>query len=85
MSRVNVDALFLSLAASGILKIQNTTDDIKWLISRQPPVATLPNHEISLIDAKIGEAKYKVDKYWMGISLHPETRICVCSPAIPIL
>ena len=84
VSRVNVDALFLSLAASGILEIQNTTDGIKWVIGRQSPVATLPNHDVSLIDATIGEAKYKVDKYWMGISLHPKTRIRVRSPAIPI-
>ncbi len=63
VSRVNLDALFLSLAASGILEIQNTTDGIKWVIGRQSLVATLPNHAVSLIDATIGKAKYKVDKY----------------------
>jgi hypothetical protein len=84
VSRTNVDALFLSLAALGILEIQNTTDGIKWVIGRQPPVAIQPNNDVSLIDATIGEAKYKVDKYWMGMSLHPETRIRVRTPAIPI-
>jgi hypothetical protein len=72
------------LAASGILEIQNTTDGIKWVIGCQPPVAIQPNNDVSLIDATIGEAKYKVDKYWMGMSLHPETRIRVRIPAIPI-
>ncbi len=84
MSQANVDALFFSLATSGILKIQNTTDGIKWVIGCQPPVATLPNHDVSLINATIFKAKYKVDKCWMGISLHPKTRIHVHSPTIPI-
>ena len=83
ISRTNVDALFLSLAASGILDIQNTADGIKWVIGRQPPVAIQPKNNVTLIDATIGEAKYKVDKYWMGISLHSETRIRVCTPATP--
>ena len=84
MSWTNVDALFLSLAASGILEIQNMTDGIKRVIGCQPPVATLPNHDVSSIDATIGEAKYKVDKYWTGMSLHPKTTIPVCTPEIPI-
>jgi len=83
ISRTNVDALFLSLAASGILEIQNTTDGIKWVIGRQPLVAIQTKNNVTLIDATIGEAKYKVDKYWMGISLHSETRIRVCTPATP--
>ena len=83
VSQTIVDALFLSLAALDILDIQNTTDGVKWVIRRQPPVAIRPNNDISLIDATIGKAKYKVDKYWMGMNLHPETRIRVCTPAIP--
>jgi hypothetical protein len=83
VSQTNVDALFLSLAASGILKIQNTNNGIKWLVGHQPPSAPWQNLDVSLIDTTIGEAHYKLDKYWMGLHLHPATRICVCTPAIP--
>ena len=85
MSRTNVDALFLSLVALGILEIQNTTDGIKWVIGCQPSVAIQPNNVVSLINATIGEAKHNVDKYWMGMSLHTKTRIFFCTPALPIL
>ena len=53
-----MDALFLSLAASGILDIHNTNDGIVWLLGRQVPMTTQPNMDISLIDTTIGKANY---------------------------
>jgi hypothetical protein len=83
VSQTNVDAHFLSLAASGIIKIQNTNDGIKWFVGHQAPFHLQPNINVTLIDATIGEAKYKLDEYWVGIHQHPPTRIRVCTPRIP--
>jgi hypothetical protein len=80
MSRANVDALFLSLAACGILEIQNTSDGMKWFLGRQAPRTVLPNLDVSLIDATIGEAKYKAGKHWTGLNLHPAMQIHVGTP-----
>jgi hypothetical protein len=84
VTRTNVDCLFLSMAASGILEMQNTNDGIKWVVGRLAPTTTQPNRDLSLIEATIGEAKYKVDEYWIGFNLHPATRIRVRTPAIPL-
>ena len=62
VSRTNVDALFLSLAASGINKTQNTNDGIRWFVGRQAPLLPQPNINVTLMDATIGEAKYKLDE-----------------------
>ena len=32
ISQINVDSLFLSLAATGILQIQNSRDGIRWVL-----------------------------------------------------
>ena len=63
VTRKNVDCLFLSMAASGILEMQNTNDGIKWVVGRLAPTTTQPNRDLSLIEATTGEAKYKVDEY----------------------
>ncbi len=78
------DALFLSLAASGILEIQNTSDGMKWFLRRRAPMTPPSNSDVSLLNATLGEAKYKLDEYWTGLHLHPAARIHVCTPAIPI-
>jgi hypothetical protein len=38
VSQSNVDALFLSLAAAGILEIQNTTERFLWIAGQEAPV-----------------------------------------------
>ena len=85
MSRANVDALFLSLAACGILEIQNTSNGMELFLGCQAPRTVLPNSDVSLINATIGEAEYKAVEYWMGLNLHPAMRIRVLTPSIPIL
>jgi hypothetical protein len=77
------DALFLSLVASGIIEIQNTNDCIKWFVGRQAPLLPQPNINVTLMDARIGEANYKLDENWVGIHQHPPTRIRVRTPQIP--
>ncbi len=76
-------ALFLSMAASGILEIQKTTDGIKWMLGLQSPVQRESNVNVSFVDATIGEAKYKLDEYWRGIHKHPPTRIRVRALPLP--
>jgi hypothetical protein len=83
ITRTNVDSLFLSLAASRILDIQNSPDGIRWKLGRQAPTTATTDTNVGLIHATIGTAKYALDKYWVGINLHPVTRIRVCTPAIP--
>ena len=83
VSRTNVDALFLSLAASGIIEIQNKNDGIKWFVGRQAPLLPQPNINVTLMDATIGEANYKLDEYWVEIHQHSPMRIRVRMPQIP--
>jgi hypothetical protein len=83
VSRTNVDALFLSLAVSEIIEIQNTNDSIKWFVERQAPLLPQLNINVTLMGATIGEANYKLDEYWVGIHQHPPTRIRVCMPQNP--
>ena len=83
ITRTNVDSLFLSLAAPGILKIQNSPDGIRWVLGRQAPTTATTDTDVSLISVTIGAAKYTLDIYWVGINLHPATRIRVHTPAIP--
>jgi len=83
ITRTNVDSLFLSLAASGILEIQNSPDGIRWMLGRQAPTIMTTDTNVALIHATIGTAKYTLDEYWVGINLHPVTRIRVRTPAIP--
>jgi hypothetical protein len=84
VSQSNVDALFLSLAASGILVIQSTPDGIIWMVGQDVPVLPQQHARVTFVEATIGRAKYTMDKYWMGINQHPPTRICVCTPLISV-
>jgi hypothetical protein len=83
ISRTNVDSLFLSLAATGILEIQNSRDGIRWVLGRQAPTTPLTYTDVSLINITFGVANYTLDNYWVGINLHPATRIRARTPAIP--
>ncbi len=74
----------MSLAVSGIMEIQNTNDGIKWFVGRQAPLLPQPNINVTLMDATIGGANYKLDEYWVGIvHQHQPTRIGVHTPQIP--
>ncbi len=84
VSWTNVNALFLSLAAAGILDIQSTPDGIMWMVGQEVPVVPRQHARVTLVEATIEIAKYTMDKYWMGINQHPPTRICVCTPPIPV-
>jgi len=81
-TRTNVDSLFLLLAASGILEIQNSPDGIRWMLGRQALRTATTDTNVALIHATIRTAKYTLDDYWVGINLHPVTRIRVRTPAI---
>jgi hypothetical protein len=81
--QTNVDALFLSLVASGNIEIQNTIDGIKWFVGCQAPLLPQPNINVTLMDTTIGEANDKLDEYWVGIHQHSPMRIRVPTPQIP--
>ena len=53
------------------------------LYCRQEDTGILIAHDEHLLEgATIGTAKYTFDKYWVGINLHPVTRIPVRTPAM---
>jgi hypothetical protein len=84
ISRINVDSLFLLLAATDIiLQIQNSRDGIRWVLGRQAPTTPLTYTDVSLINITFGVANYTLDNYWVGINLHPATRIRARTPVIP--
>ncbi len=83
VSWLNVDALFLSLAATGILEILNTTEGIMWIVGWEVLVLQQQLPSVTLIEATIGLAKYTKDSYWVGINQHPDTRICTRTPPFP--
>jgi hypothetical protein len=57
ITRTNVDSLYLSLAASGILEIQNSPDGIRWMLGRQAPMIATTDTNVVLIHTTIGTAK----------------------------
>ena len=59
VSRINVDAFFLSLAANGILKLEPKKDSV---------------FQELFIEAHIGTPLYKCDNSWNGINVFSETR-----------
>jgi hypothetical protein len=84
VSSSNVDALFLSLAVTGILEILNRTDRIMWIVGREVPVVQQQLPCVTLVEATIGIGKYIKDNYWVGINQHPPTRIRLCTPSNPV-
>ncbi len=55
------------------------------MIGRLPPTTEIAGSDnVSLLSATIGIAKYTLDEYWMGMNLHPDARIRVCTPEFPI-
>ena len=72
ISRTNVDSLFLTLAATGILETQNICDGIRWMLGRQAPTTPLTYTDVLLINIAFGVAIYTLDNYWVGINLHPD-------------
>jgi hypothetical protein len=76
VSDSNVDALFLSLAAAGILDINYTNVALAWVVGPQPPAVHKEKVHVTPIEVTVGDAKYNMDINWKGICHHLETRIC---------
>ncbi len=58
----NVNALFLALAATGILVVHNSNDGLMWIVGRQTPtIIQQPNVYVTLIEATIGDPNYIKD------------------------
>ena len=80
VSQIQVEALFLSLTAAGIINLEHTIDSgFHWVIAREygPSIGS-----DSFIHAHMGIAKYKRDESWQGIHLFAETRIRRRDPSI---
>jgi len=72
VSRINVDAFFLSLAANGILKLEPKKDLVfQWVIAQEYGGSAKAE---SFIEAQIGIPLYKRDALWNGINVFSETR-----------
>ena len=52
------------------------------MLGRQAPTIATNDMNVALIHAPIGTAKYTLYEYWVGINLHPVTRIRVRTPVI---
>ncbi len=85
VSRSNINALLLSLTATGVLDIEHTIDGCMWIVGREAPLVQHSHSRITLVEAMIGIAKNTKDDYWVGIQQHPLTRIRVRSPEIPLV
>jgi hypothetical protein len=84
VSQSNLDAIFLSLVATRILEIQNTTDKIMWIVGWEAPIVQQQHARVKLVEATIGSEKYTMDIYWVEINQHPPTRVRVCTSPILI-
>ena len=68
--RMHVDSLFLSLIASGMIKMTMLNNALQWVIARE--YGTASN---SIIESHIGCPIYKRDNAWVGIHLFSENRM----------
>jgi len=72
VSRINVDAFFLSLAANGILKLEPKKDSVfQWVIAQE--YGGSAKAESFTIEAHIGTPLYKRDESWNGVNVFGET------------
>ena len=80
VSRINVDAFFLSLAANGILKLEPKKDSVfQWVIAREYGGSAKAE---SFIEAHIGTPLYKRDESWNGINVFSKTRTWKRDPSL---
>ena len=68
--RMHVDSLFLSLIATGMIKMTMLNNALQWVIARK--YGTASN---SIIVSHIGCPIYKRDNAWVGIHLFSENRM----------
>jgi hypothetical protein len=64
ISRMHVDSLFLSLIATGMIKMTMLNNALQWVIARE--YGTASN---SIIESHIGCPIYKRDNAWVSIHL----------------
>jgi len=73
VSRIHVDAFFLSLAATGILKLEPKKDSVfQWLVALEYGASAKAK---LFIKTHIGTLLYKCDESWNGINVFSETRM----------
>jgi len=65
---MHVDLLFLSLIASGMIKMTMQNNALQWVIAREYDSTT----ENSIIESCLGRPIYKRDDAWLGIHLFNE-------------
>ena len=70
ISRMHVDSLFLSLIASGMIKMTMQNNALQWVIAREYDTAAN-----SIIESCLGRPIYKLDDAWLGIHLFNENRL----------
>jgi hypothetical protein len=70
ISRMHMDSLFLSLIASGMIKMTMLNNALQWVIARE--YGTASN---SIIESHIGCPIYKRDNAWVGIHLFSKNRM----------
>jgi hypothetical protein len=68
--QVQVNALFLSLMAAGIIHSQPNSESLQWTIKQ---VYATGNN--GFLEASIGSPFYKMDAAWQGINLFSETHV----------
>jgi len=71
ISRMHVDSLFLSLIASGMIKMTMQNNALQWVIAREYD-STTPN---SIIESCLGRPIYTRDDAWVGIHLFNENHL----------
>jgi hypothetical protein len=72
ISRMQPDALFLSLTASGILQLNPNNTSFQWGIAWEYATA---NNNDCFIEAHIGIPIYKRDDAWQGVNLFSENHV----------
>ena len=81
VSRINVGAFFLSLATTGILKLEPKKDSVfQWVIAQE--YGGSAKAESFTIEAHIGTPLYKCDNSWNGINVFSETRTRKRDPSL---
>ena len=70
ISRMHVDSFFMSLIASGMIKMTMQNNALQWIIARE--YDTTAN---SIIESCLGCPIYKRDDAWLGIHLFNENRL----------
>jgi hypothetical protein len=80
VSQMQVDALFLSLTAAGIIKLEPKNDSsFQWVVAREYGASIKTG---SFIEAHMGTPIYKRDESWQGVHLLNDNRVRRRDPSI---